>query len=434
MATLDPSIALGVKPVQIESPLNQLAQIAQLQGAQGQNALLALKMDEARRGVEETNAMNDLWRTAVRPDGTVDTNALYTGAASRGLGSKVPALQKTLSEAEEARGKLAKQKVELVDAKLKQRRSVLDMVNDPQGFIQWHQGNHADPVLGPELAAMGITPEKSLATIQQELSQPGGFERLKQKAALGLEEYIKQNKPTIHMQDTGGASNVVSTPGLGGPPTVLSSTPITQSANNRATVAASLENAAATRAAAKTTAQATRDAANIQTGFKNEQDLRKEFEALPEVKKYKQALPAYKGIEDAVKRNTTQSDINIVYGLAKIYDPESVVREGEYATVANSPNIPERVKGYAQYLAGGGKLTAETKRQILDEARSRMKSFEDQYGGARGDFESIAKRSNIDPTKLFPRPTQQPTAAPAGVPAMSEIDAELERRRGRAGK
>ena len=124
--------------------------------------------------------------------------------------------------------------------------------------------------------------------------------------------------------------------------------------------------------------------------------LRKEFEGLPEVKNYKQALPSFKGIEDAVTRNTPMSDINIVYGIAKLYDPNSVVREGEYATVANSPAIPERIKGYAQYLAGGGKLTAEVKRQILTEAQSRMKTFEDEYQKARTNYEDIAARSGGD--------------------------------------
>jgi hypothetical protein len=131
-------------------------------------------------------------------------------------------------------------------------------------------------------------------------------------------------------------------------------------------------------------------------------NLRKEFDDLPEVKSYKMALPAFNAIRDAVGRNTTQSDINIVYGLAKLYDPTSVVREGEYATVANSPNIPERIKGYAQYLAGGGRLTPETKRQIMDEATGRIGSYETEYSAARNNYSDIAKRSGADSTLLFP--------------------------------
>lgn len=134
----------------------------------------------------------------------------------------------------------------------------------------------------------------------------------------------------------------------------------------------------------------------------NSTDLRKEFDQLPEVKNYKQALPAYKAIEDAASRNTTASDINIVYGLAKLYDPNSVVREGEYATVANSPNIPDKVKGWAQYLSGGGRLTPAVKKQIIAEAQGRMGTFENEYVNSRNNYSDIAKRSQADPTLVFP--------------------------------
>ncbi len=131
--------------------------------------------------------------------------------------------------------------------------------------------------------------------------------------------------------------------------------------------------------------------------------LRKEFEALPEVKNYKQALPAYKGIEDAVKRNTPMSDINVVYGIAKLYDPNSVVREGEYATVANAPNMPERVKGWVQYATNGGKLTPAVKQQIMDEAKSRMLSFQDEFEGSSARYRDIADRSNADSSLVISR-------------------------------
>lgn len=130
--------------------------------------------------------------------------------------------------------------------------------------------------------------------------------------------------------------------------------------------------------------------------------LRKEFDDLPEVKNYKQALPAYTSIVDAAKRNSPQSDINLVYGIAKLYDPTSVVREGEYATVANSPNIPDRIKGLAQYLTGGGKLTQNVKNQIVQEAASRIGSYEKEFQSARNNYSTIASRSGADPSLLFP--------------------------------
>lgn len=151
--------------------------------------------------------------------------------------------------------------------------------------------------------------------------------------------------------------------------------------------------------------------------------LRKEFEDLPEVKGYKVAVPAYKAVIDAAGRNTTQSDINLVYGIAKLYDPTSVVREGEYATVAKSPNIPEKIKGYAQYLAGGGRLTEAVKKQIVAEAQGRMQSYEGEFTAARTNYEDIARRAGGDPSLVFPgpyrspvKPSAKPSAPMAAMP------------------
>jgi len=129
--------------------------------------------------------------------------------------------------------------------------------------------------------------------------------------------------------------------------------------------------------------------------------LRTEFEALPDVKNYKQALPSFKGIEDAIKRNNPMSDINIVYGIAKLYDPTSVVREGEYATVAKAPNMPEQVKGWIQYVEGGGRLTPTVKQQILGEAKSRMGSYEGEYMKQAERYRDIASRSGGDPSLVI---------------------------------
>jgi hypothetical protein len=255
------------------------------------------------------------------------------------------------------------------------------------------QAAYQNPDLKPITSTVPL--EQAIAKIP---ADPAGFQNWRNQMALGMTKFVELNKPQLTTQNLGGTSRITATPGLGGAPQVLSETPITQSADNKATVGASLTNAAATRALA----QATRDAANIQSGFSNEQGLRKEFEALPEVKNYKQAYPSYAGILDAAKRSTPMSDINMVYGLAKLYDPNSVVREGEYATVANSPNIPERIKGWAQYIAGGGKLTPAVKAQIVQEAESRISTYGNEYEKAASSYVPVATSRGMNPASVFP--------------------------------
>ena len=60
MATIDPSIAMGYKPIQIENPLNQLAAYSQIQSGQQNQQLNALKIREAEQGIENRNALRNL--------------------------------------------------------------------------------------------------------------------------------------------------------------------------------------------------------------------------------------------------------------------------------------------------------------------------------------------------------------------------------------
>jgi hypothetical protein len=52
MATIDSNIAMGYRPAQFESPVNQMAAVMQLQGAQQANELNRQKMDEYKRARE----------------------------------------------------------------------------------------------------------------------------------------------------------------------------------------------------------------------------------------------------------------------------------------------------------------------------------------------------------------------------------------------
>lgn len=57
---IDTNIALGVKPIQIENPLAQYNQLAQIQNARNQNALSQLQMREAEATAQERNALRQL--------------------------------------------------------------------------------------------------------------------------------------------------------------------------------------------------------------------------------------------------------------------------------------------------------------------------------------------------------------------------------------
>jgi len=77
---IDPNIALGVKPIQLESPVNQMAKMYEMQNAQQSNQLNQMKMDEYQRGIATSQRRNALLG-GFTPDMSVDdrVNKLVQG-------------------------------------------------------------------------------------------------------------------------------------------------------------------------------------------------------------------------------------------------------------------------------------------------------------------------------------------------------------------
>lgn len=386
---IDSSIYSQIRQPEQFNPLAEAAQAQQLQGMQNTNRLAALGFQDRERAINQAATQ----REAVRGFGA-DTGANYnmllkTGdlPAAQGYMKSVQEQQKTASE------------ISAKDFETASKR--LDVAGQAFGFVLKNPSlENAMSTIG-YLEQTGILPPEQAQQYRQTVqSNPQAVGQLAEQAfrsTLDAKEQLGQIKIT----DLGATSQTQSIDPVSGQVTQLASAPITQSANNKATVGAAMANASAVR----DTANATREAARITKQGATETELRKEFAGLPEVKKYKEAIPAYQAVVKAAQSGgpmgNKQADINLVYGLAKLYDPESVVREGEYATIANSQSIPEWVKGQAQALVGGGNLTKETKKLIMEQAKIRLDSYKSEVDGARKGYDEIAKRGGLEPRNVF---------------------------------
>ena len=185
----DYTVALGVKPLQLENPLTMYGTVANIQNAQNQNALAQYTLAAARRGEESENALNKAYMEAYNPQtGQIDLPTLRSKIASAGVGSKLPAIEKQLAEVEKEQLARQEQFGKLVNQKFDQSKGLLSNVRTPEDYIAWHEANHADPVLGKYLASRGVTAESSRAQIMSELAQPGGLERLIARSATALDK------------------------------------------------------------------------------------------------------------------------------------------------------------------------------------------------------------------------------------------------------
>lgn len=146
--------------------------------------------------------------------------------------------------------------------------------------------------------------------------------------------------------------------------------------------------------------------------------LRKEVQNLPSYKNLAQAAPIYDAMRATAGTDSKASDLNLVYGLGKIMDPGSVVREGEMIMVKNTASLPDWLIGAANSLNGGQALTPETRAAILKEAHNRVTSYKGIYDKDVEQYTGIAKRRRMDPQDVIQNfGPFEPWSPPAKPPA-----------------
>jgi hypothetical protein len=122
MATIDSSIAMGFKPIQIQDPLNRMASMMQIESGQNQNALAQYQLASAQRADEKVNFLNQRIAERTNKDtGAIDYPNLYKDVAQGGFGSYLPELIKQQQAGEKEANLIKKTKVETEGLTFKQK-------------------------------------------------------------------------------------------------------------------------------------------------------------------------------------------------------------------------------------------------------------------------------------------------------------------------
>jgi hypothetical protein len=158
MATIDPSIALSIKPVQIQDPLNRMAAMMQIEGGQQSQQLNALKMRQAQQDFDTQNALAEAYKGAFNPNtGSLDYNLLTKQLAERGAGSAIPGVIK------------AQRDVELTAQQLKTQQATEQKTLTETTGLQYKQKlDKANKALA-DISALD-TPQEALAGIDRHLA------------------------------------------------------------------------------------------------------------------------------------------------------------------------------------------------------------------------------------------------------------------------
>lgn len=131
--------------------------------------------------------------------------------------------------------------------------------------------------------------------------------------------------------------------------------------------------------------------------------LRKEVQDLPSYKNLAQAAPVFHSMRDAAGRDTRAADVNLIYGLAKVMDPASVVRESEMTVAKAIATFPEQLRQTIEsQLTSTGRLSAEVRAQIMQEAHSRLSSYETMFNQDASMYRGIAQRGRMNEADVLP--------------------------------
>lgn len=165
------------------------------------------------------------------------------------------------------------------------------------------------------------------------------------------------------------------------------------------------------------------------TQTKTEGELRREFNALPEVKEFGDFDANYQGLLKASKNPTGIGGTTAIFSFMKLIDPGVAVMEGDVDRIKAAGGPASQFAGLYERALTGTPIPKSVIDDMVKQARElhsiragQVKALERQYGG-------IAQQSGADPARVVvPRGLpdtdlmKAPGATPAGGPQPSEQD------------
>lgn len=204
---LNTNIALGVRPIELASPLAQYGQLAQIQAAQNQNAMAQLQMRDAEAAAQEKNMLRRLDPTAADYEAQ-----LFKVSPQLAINFRKEAATTAAQKAAETKS--------LVEAAASKQKLLNQALRDISGRpsdanITAHTEDiQASPLFSAEEKARALVTQQTLLSIPFEQRQA----YLASQGATASEL-----KPSTQTVNRAGATDIVQIPAFSGTPTTVGS-------------------------------------------------------------------------------------------------------------------------------------------------------------------------------------------------------------------
>src|SRR3990167_5420445 len=133
--------------------------------------------------------------------------------------------------------------------------------------------------------------------------------------------------------------------------------------------------------------------------IKNANIYRDEYNAL--TKDFRIVNDSYQRIEASVKDPSAAGDLSLIFNYMKMLDPNSVVRESEFATAAATGSYGERVQGMVNKIMSGQRLSDDVRKDFEDRASLLYKAQGKNVDQLTKQYTGLAQRAGVNPKDVI---------------------------------
>jgi hypothetical protein len=134
--------------------------------------------------------------------------------------------------------------------------------------------------------------------------------------------------------------------------------------------------------------------------FEQEHKLRKDFESDPEARRYNVAVNSYQQMRSSANSGNAVGDISLIYQYMKMLDPDTGVREGEYANASQTGGLPDRITNTYNRLVTGERLNDRQRKDFVDEAGRLLQVRNNTISRTAEKVRNNAKAYGLEPDRV----------------------------------
>lgn len=156
--------------------------------------------------------------------------------------------------------------------------------------------------------------------------------------------------------------------------------------------------------------------------------LRGEFTKI--TKNFAEINDAYGRVQASAKNPSAAGDLALIFNYMKMLDPESVVRESEFATAAQAGSYGARIQALVNRTVSGQRLSEVQRNDFVDRSKKLYETANDIHQGREDEYKRLAKRYKVDPEDVIIKrsffdinePSSSPNPAPAEGWSIMRVD------------